>query len=292
MNLLPFVMVIIMVLTLFNLSHFEEVLRQKKENQMYLAYFRGLREIRNQKVQAAYKKTSSKDKKDQKKSTKRPPNKKSHTYFREKRIGFEKGRLNLSSLLKKPHKYPSLEAVTVEYVKQLYGKAEFFPDHDEVIKDLVKTLIKKKEENPLLPLCEMTFDDPQLQGIFYKMMKGTQFYDLKGNGYPPFEDMFTFETSDRPPMNYHYANLAFLSLIFGQKEAREFAELEKSQLIGAKKKCCSPIKKPELERLLMNQYGSNPRLVLELFDFTYRPSERASMKYRDKETQITVKTTK
>lgn len=290
MNLLPFVMIIIMVLSVFSLSQFEGALSQKKENQIYLVYFKGLREARNKKEKIPYKKPLVKNKKNTKNPIGENGKKNAQKYFRQKRVGWEKGRLNLSSLLKKPHKYPSLEILAVAYVKELYGSAEFFPNDDQIIKNLIKALVKKEEKNPSTPLREITFNDPKLQDIFYKMMRGTHTYDLeKKIGYPPFEEMFTFEKSDRPPMNYHYANLSFLSLIFGEEMTREFVEREKKELIDAPKKCESPIKKSELENLLNTHVMGDKNGLLELFDFTYQTSKRVPAKYQDSTTQITVK---
>ncbi|MEM8727758.1 MAG: hypothetical protein AAGE99_03515 [Chlamydiota bacterium] len=289
MNLLPFIIIIIMVLSLFSLSQFEGALIQKKENQIYLAYFKGLREARNEKEKIAYKKTLVKNKEDKKTAVRKGLKKKRQKYFREHRLGWEKGKLNLSSLLVKPDQYPSLETVAVQYVKQLYGSAEFFHENDRVIEYLIKALIKERQKRPSKPLHAITFGDPKMQDMFYKMMRGTHSYDLKEKGYPPFEEMFTFEKSDRPPMNYHYANLAFLSVVFGQKTTKKFVELENKALIDAKKKYESPIKKPELENFLRAQRSDDPRSLLALFDFTYQPSERVPAKYRDSATEITVK---
>lgn len=290
MNLLPFVMIIIMVLSLFSLSQFEGALTLKKENQIYLAYFRGLRETRNKKERSAYKDTLPTNTGDKKTSNEDKQKKSSQKYFREKRVGWEKGRLNLSSLLQKPHKYSSLETVALAYVKQLYGHAEFFPKNDQTIKDLIKALIKAYQKDPSISFHEIKFNDPKLQDIFYKMMRGTHTYDLeKKVGYPPFGEMFTFEKSDRAPMNYHYANLSFLSLMFGEKMTKDFVALEKKELIEAKRKCESPIKKPELEKLLRNQMIGDKNNLLDLFEFTYQISKRVPAKYQDATTQITVK---
>ncbi|QVL57665.1 MAG: hypothetical protein KFB93_00905 [Simkaniaceae bacterium] len=291
MNLLPFVMVIIMVLSLFSLSQFEGAIAQKKENQIYLAYFRGLRETRNEKEKIAYERTLVKKEGDQKKSNEKLTSQPSQNYFREKRVGWEKGKLNLSSLLKEPYKYPALETIVIEYVKDLYSHADFFPKNDKHTKALIKALIKQyKKVDPLTPFHELTFSDSNLQDIFYKMVRGTHTYDLEMKiGYPPFGEMFTFEKSDRPPMNYHYANLSFLSIVFGEKITKDFVELEKKELISAKKKCLSPIKKPEFESLLRNQMVGEKNTVLELFDFTYEASSQNPAKYLDTKTQITVK---
>lgn len=280
-----------MVLGLFSLTQFEGAVTQKKENQLYLAYFKGLREVRNEKEKYAYESTLIKKKSDQKISSEKPKKPSSQKYFREKKVGWEKGKLNLSSLLKEPHKYPALETVAANYVKRLYGNADFFKERTELSADLIKALITfYQKEDSTTPLYELTFKDARLQEIFYKMVRGTHTYNLeKKIGYPPFGEMFTFEMSGRPPMNYHYANLTFLSLLLGEKATKDFVELEKSALINAKKKSHSPIKKGELESLLSHQVIGDNRTILELFDFTYQPSERPPTKYHDEKTQITVK---
>ncbi|MDJ0652294.1 MAG: hypothetical protein QNJ27_04750 [Simkaniaceae bacterium] len=289
MNLLPFVVIIIVVLTLFSLSQFEGLLSLKKENQIYRAYFRGLRERRNNKANKPCHKITPKNKKNTKTAKAKKAIKSTQKYFREERVGWEKGRLNLSSLLATPHKYPSLEAVAVQYIKRLYGKAEFFPKNDQIIKDLMETLIKEQQKSPPTPLHEITFSDPRLQDIFYKMMRGTHSYDLEGKGYPPFGEMFTFEQSNCPPMNYHYANISFLSLVVGEEMTKKFVELEKKQLIDAKKKSQSPIKPSTFKNLLKTQGIGDKNGLLELFEFSYRKSKGVLAKHQDSATQITVK---
>ena len=168
-------MIIIMVLGLFTLSQFEGAMTLKKENQMYLAYFRGLREARNEKAKKAYKKTLPKKEDNKKSSSSSEKQKKpsSQKYFREERIGWAMGRLNLSSLLKEPHKYPSLESVAIEYVKQLYGTERFFPKNDAVVKDLMTALIKyyKKKTHQLLPFIKSHLVIPNIKRSSTKWLK-------------------------------------------------------------------------------------------------------------------------
>jgi len=54
MNLLPFVMIIILVLGLFSLSQFQSSLSLEKTKDAYVAYFKGKREVRNQREALAY----------------------------------------------------------------------------------------------------------------------------------------------------------------------------------------------------------------------------------------------
>lgn len=289
MNLLPFVIVIIMVLSLFSLNQFQGAITQKKENQLYLAYFHGLRETRNKQEKDAYKKSLVKKKTDQNESTEKKPY--HHQYFRVKRVGWEKGRLNLSSLLKKPPKYEALESLAESYVKQLYGHASFFPKEKNFAKTLIQSLINIYKENENPPkFYEITFDDPIIQEAFFKMVHGTHTYDLdKKLGYPPFGEMFTFDPSDRAPMNFHYANLSFLSLTFGEKIKSELVNAEQELLPSAKQKCLSPLKKQDIENLLLHKTIGNSETILSLFDFKYQTSKKEPKHYVDENTAITVK---
>lgn len=289
MNVLPFIVVIIMVLGLFSLSQFQGAVTQKKERQLYLAYFRGLRETRNNKEINAYKKSRVKRKTEEKSGEEKKPY--TVKYFREKREGWEKGRLNLSSLLKKPTKYEGLEALAESYVKQLYGHASFFPKEKNFPKMLIKALIKIYMDNESPPeLHEILFDDPDMQETFFKMVHGTHTYDLeKKIGYPPFGEMFSFEKSDRPPMNFHYANLPFLSLTLGEKVKKELIKIEQELLPSAKRKCLSPLKKKDVEDLLLNKTLGKADTLLNLFDFKYEPSKRDPEQFVDPQTAITVK---
>lgn len=289
MNLLPFVMIIIMILGLFSISQFQGAITQKKEHQLYLAYFHGLRETRNEKEKTAYKRSKIKKKPEPTQTNDTRP--KSARYFRIKHEGWEKGRLNLSTLLKKPHKYEGLESLAESYVKQLYGHASFYPQDENFPKTLITALVEIYAGNKNPPeLYEIAFKDKTLNDIFFKMVHGTHTYDLeKKIGYPPFGEMFTFEESARPPMNFHYANLPFLSTILGEKVKDKLVKLEIELLPDARKKCLSPLKKQDVEDLLMGKTLGKSGTVLGLFDFKYETSKRDPQHYIDPATAITVK---
>lgn len=289
MNLIPFVMMIILVLGLFSMSQFQGTVTHKKEHQLYLAYFRGLREARNQKEKTAYERSKIKKKAEPIQSDKTKA--KTVKYFRMKREGWEKGRLNLSTLLKHPHKYEGLETLAESYVKQLYGHASFYPKDENFPKILIKALVEIYAENKNPPeLYEIAFSDQDLNDIFFKMVHGTHTYDLeKKIGYPPFGEMFTFEASSRPPMNFHYANLSFLSTVLGEKIKNDLVNLELELLPDARIKCLSPLKKQDVEDLLIGKTLGKLSSVLSLFDFKYGTSKRNPQHYIDPATAVTVK---
>lgn len=293
MNILPFIIVIIMILGLFSLSQFQGAITEKKEHQLYLAYFRGLRETRNHKECTAYKKTSTKNQNNKPNDKPKPTEKKNYSikYFRVKREGWEKGRLNLSSLLTKPDKYDALQTTAEDYIRELYGHASFFPKDKDFPKILIEALVEIYTYSKDPPqLYEIVFDHCTLSEPFFKMIHGTHTYDLeKKIGYPPFGEMFTFEKSNKPPMNFHYANHSFLKVTFGGKIKEELVklELERLSLPTTKPKCRSPLKDEEIEELFLK--SGQPPSIFSLYKLNYETSKRNPEDYVDPSTAITVK---
>lgn len=290
MNFLPFVIIIIVVFSLFSLTQFEGAIAHKKEFQLYRAYFEGLRVTRNQKEKSA------REAKKPRTQTSTPKNQnsqktKTYPYFREDRVGWDKGRLNLSSLLTNPHMYEGLTTLAENYVKRLYGRAHFFPKDENFSKELIQALCaayKDKETPP--PFYEITFPDPVMQNIFYKMVHGTQTYDLEEpRGYPPFASMFTFEKSNEPPMQFHYANLAFLSLLLGEKVKQELVTLEKELIPDSKPRCRSPLKPPDVQSFILCKIPHGGEQILKFFELNYKGTKRLPKKHVDEETALTVK---
>ena len=291
MNLLPFVLIIVVILSLFSLSQFERSIVQKKETQIYLAYFKGLRETRNRKATLGYKKSLPKKKRAPTLS-KTPSTKESdHPYFRIARIGWDQGKLNLSSLISTPYRHPILKKVFAHYVRELYGHASFFPKRESFPEELLDALVESYKRVDLsTPFYHLNLRNGRLHPIFYKMVRGTHTYDLeKKIGYPPLGEMLTFEKSERPPMNFHYANPSFLSAVLGRAIQKELIELEKTKLETARSHSRSPLKKSEFIALLTEQMVEDKKKVVSLFDFSYRSSRSHPEKYQDPDTQITVK---
>ncbi|MBF5060032.1 hypothetical protein [Candidatus Neptunochlamydia vexilliferae] len=281
MNLLPFVMIIILVLSLFSTTQYQKMVSQKKDKKIYSAYFKGLREARNEKVRHTYNRSLDR-KPGTSTGTKNNANKQiQDRYFRNDRIGWENGKLNLSSLLNDPEKWPQLEAIAAAYVKRLYIGAKFYPKGSGLEKKLIKALVAKykKEEDPP-PFHTITFEDRELNWVFYKMVKGTHTYTLEGRGHPPFADFFTFEEMEGPPIHFHYANPLLLKVVLGEGKAQQLISEEKKLLINARVKCRSPLKKERVEEFL------GIRRVL--FETRYKTSDKVSGKHTDPNTQITV----
>lgn len=291
MNLLPFVMIIIVILSLFSLSQFENYKIKNTEIKLYRAYFTSLRKARSNKEKKIYKeKPTTTTQKSSSQEQKKP---KTKLYFREKRMGWKLGKLNLSSLLTDETKWPNLEKIAARYIHELYSRANFYPKNKDIAPALIKALIKElKESDAPLLFHEITLKDPFLQEIFYKMVRGTNTYDLEEKGYPPFGDFFSFEKTEKPPMHFHYANTAFLTTLLGKDNCNAFINLEKEKLKDekVKPKCKSPYRwRKDIEKAFGEIGIVNSSPILDLFEINYAPTNTPPEIHRDKDTQITVR---
>ena len=287
MNLLPLTLIIILILGIFSLSQFQRSLSLESEKITYISYFKGLRGARNKLENSAYvtAKTPPKPKKDSPlKKEKEEEKKTTPPFFRDRKIGWPNGRLHLSSLVHDPLKYPNLEEVTLIYLSTLYGKAEFFPkDPRPFFKHLIKTLKTSEEE---IPLHELELNHPEMEEILYKMLRGTQTYDLTGKGYPPFHHFFTFEETNSSPMNFHSANEVFLNIVLGEKATKALIAQEKEELEETPQALTSPIKTAKAVEAFL---GDDFAKVAHLFRFSGRSTKRNPEAYTDQQTQITVR---
>jgi hypothetical protein len=287
MNLLPFVVVIITILALFSTSFFDRHVMETKEQQIYLAYFKGLRAARNHKEDLAYRSLEKGGESQSTNSSKKEPSTKKVDYFRDEKIGWKNGRLNLSSLTQDAQKWPELKAITIAYVKQLYSHHTFFPKEAKFTEKLIDALIAAYEDkDSLTPFYELELDD-KFRFPFYKMVRGTQTYDLKTkDGYPPFGDFFTFEEREKPPMFFQDANTTFLSIVLGTKKMQiiKDEELKETEESGCHH---SSLNRTKLEELF-NDSPPSPQ-QLDLFDFSKKGSPRKPGKHTDSTTQITVR---
>lgn len=280
MNLLPFVMIIIVIFSLFSASHLQTAFTQTKEKKLYCTYFKGLRTARNNKIKnfrAEHKPLASRDKV-----------KPVTTYFRVERVGWANGRLNLSSLLSDATYRKILHDVAVNYIELLYKDTKCFPKEKGFAQKLLASLVQAYKKNPQLAFHEVHFKDKKMQEIFYKMVRGTHSYCLEPKrGCPPFANFFTFEPSSEPSY-FDYANTTLLTALFGEKFTKNLVQEELRALEKKRRRCEAPIKKENFRTMLSEAFIPNSNELYSLLNFTYAKSSRIVGKFQDEETKLTV----
>ena len=280
-------MIIVLVLGMFSLSQFQRNNSLEKEKNTYIAYFKGLRETRNDLEDMAY--VNAKKKKTNhtpsSSTTSEPQEKddiKERHFFRERKVGWPSGRLNLSSLLEDDQTKLDLQKITIEYLQALYGHKDFFPKKPKPLLDSI--IAKLKTNKDLIPLHELELYDPKMHDIFYRMLRGTHTYNLKKQeGYPPFDHFFTFEKSSHPPMNFNSANEVFLEVALGENVAKKLIKKEKEQV--KTNALSSPLSKDEINDIFKTVFP-NPK---DFFNFDSSGGQRNPEMYVDDQTKITVR---
>ncbi len=129
------------------------------------------------------------------------PKKKSPTYFRKDKCTYEEQKLNLSQFAE-----PAISSQHFQYkaaarlIRLLYQHTSFYYEGLEL--QVLDTILKRGDRS----LSELFENNPALDAIFYKMLKGTSTYEIgKNKGYPSLLDYCCFQTSDN---HLHYPDLS------------------------------------------------------------------------------------
>ena len=287
MNFLPFVLIVIVIFSLYSLSWLESGITGKKESSVYTSYFQGLRELRNQKAQQA---RLAKLPQEEKEALELP---KDEVYFREKWEGASLGRLNLFSLLSSEIPNSPLYQVALDYLENLYGKHLFGNKDQGTCKKILDELLKiqrehlKNQDRPL-ELYSIELEDPYLKEKYFKMLTGTQTYNLiKKEGYLPLSQAIEFKKNDSKPINFNYANVLLLEALFGKKSTHAIIEKEQENQRDAEKPTTVySLNENDLKDILWKNPTNSA--VYDLLDYK-KVKKEPPLSWTDPKTHITVR---
>ncbi|MBS0627882.1 MAG: hypothetical protein JSS09_06685, partial [Verrucomicrobia bacterium] len=116
---------------------------------------------------------------------------------------------------KKPISY--LEEATICFLESLYGHAEFWKKEKIKNPEMAQTLIDCFKKHTIAEKISDLFpEEHSLQPVFYKMLKGSGYYDVASKkGYPPLEDYFRLEKEDTYTLSLPYACFPALEALLG-----------------------------------------------------------------------------
>jgi hypothetical protein len=149
-----------------------------------------------------------------------------------------------------------LRLITIEFLKVLYGKATFYKEMeqkrpnflDDLLDGLIASTDRLTDKDKLRRVEDMSrlkLDDPELQDVLYKMLKGTvkkedtkEKFVLKNEGtsYLSLLDYIHFEKSKI--ITIRFASRELLEAIFGSSEIAD-------QIIVMRKELCAVKNHPE-----------------------------------------------
>lgn len=148
-----------------------------------------------------------------------------------------------------------------ELLRLLYQNCLFKQEKnpEKLAELLTEGLLKKAKKSPdadlLAALCP---DDPRLQKIYYKMLKGTNQYS-RSTGIPPLEHFLSLADGEKA-IHIGFASPLLLEALFGEKITAHILEFEKKKAAETEKPYY--FSKQDLQPILTNAPGSTSVLTL------------------------------
>lgn len=215
MNILPLIFVFLTILSVASYSFLQEGISSSKSAYSYRGYMRAERLGRNRLESDRYKKISLP--KDPNKLGK-PRSQKDHfVSHRYDCPPTEASRLNIT-LLFSENPPPFLSATVANLIVKLYGHTTFFKEanHPDLGQYVVSCLQRARKPTSFAAIFE---SDPLYFPVLYKMIKGTNHYQLQPKiGYPPLEDFLTLSTeTGKICLQLPYTSAPILNSLWGEE---------------------------------------------------------------------------
>lgn len=286
-----------MILAISSATLLKEQLATMRGAKSFQGYMRAERQLRNQMEAKEYAQAGKKEKSSS--IVKRMISKQNIAYVspREKQNPHDASKLNLAPLFsaEKLTMHSSLYQTASRLICSLYSHAPFFKEAKSKISNLenrlLDYLIEKGKQNPSWSSFTDFFQERDLLGaVFYKMLQGTNSYDIpQKRGYPPFEDFFILDQK-RKAVSFCFASAPLLTALFDEPLSQLIREEEKKK--WEKNHTHRTLKQSELEQLLLKS-APNGNLQMSTLkgwvSFSRTSGGRLSSAQTDKETGITVR---
>ena len=235
MNLLPLIFAFILIFSLLTTGLLRQEIRSAISTKSIESFYTLSRDILNKQWQKQHNKitnvrndSTATEKKPTPSATKKP---KKHSSLR---TGFppkEMMKSNLLPLLQlqtNPQDHPLYEVnanlLRLLYEENLFKQTTQTEVEYAILNALIKSYYLNKEAQTL---CEFVLETEELKKIYYKMLRGTNQYEIKtGKGIPPLEDFFCL-ASNKPAIYFTFASPPLLEALLGKKGALTILEREK-----------------------------------------------------------------
>lgn len=240
MNFLPFVSALMLILAFISLNLQKETLIVKQLNASYRSYMGVARDSQRLFEEEKFERAPTKKPKNLVKAIKTIPQNHQENQPKEKKRPKKKEkapicmRLNLAALLKKQVNTDSLRfQLLVQYLQHFYGNTLFITKPKDyparMSKAIIEGIRKNKEKKPnqdTVHLAQVKLNNPKLQSVYYRMLKGS-----KSNQYPSLIDYVYVDTkAANQKICLACATKELFSLLFNQKLSNEVWKEKKSEL--------------------------------------------------------------
>lgn len=297
MNILPMVISLLLIFAFTASTLLQEGIATQWEERAHRGFMKAERKLRNQWERNLFKEAP---KKPAAKGLSATISGKGHSSKvfespREKKIS-DLTKLNLAPLMTKPSPSYSghLYEVAAELIRLLYGEKLFFKKaaQEHLEYQLLDTIIEKGIQNTSLnSLTELFPEDSSLKFLFYKMLKGTNQYDVKMDlGVPPLGDYFIIDrTITQKPLYFCFASKKLLDALFTEKVTLLIIEEEKKKWEEDHKH--HALSDKELEAVLLDETSKQYNMsdFADLLNFTRSAASSKCLTAADTETGIVMR---
>jgi hypothetical protein len=169
----------------------------------------------------------------------------------------ECAKFNLWPLIQEGQKtHPQLYELTAKMLRTLYGHNLFKKEKRAEYAFLDALIAAGKNEGRIEKIAMPT---PELQRLYYKMLKGTKTYSLAGSGIAPLTDFLKIETANTKICLCH-AHPDLIAAVFSMEVANKlYSELHQ--------KNPPPLSKEMIENVcLMSHYSLSDLMIFELLE--------------------------
>lgn len=183
-----------------------------------------------------------------------------------------------------------IRKIAVTLIDTLYEHAPFYQAAKKKTHKLpeeILALILKTDSEDFISLIEE--NSPHLETL-YKMVKGTNTYDLKINqGYPPLEDFFSYEKEEKSLFRLHFASLPLLEAVFGEEIPALIAAKEEEKWLAHTPQPF--VSEQELNDLILKENTSEKPLTFlaPYINYIHQPPQRTTLYIIDNKTKIRLK---
>ena len=293
MNILPLVLSFLLVLSFTSFSLLKERKATHFETQSFIGHMATIREARNTAEEDLFRGWShviASEKKEpdvpSSKSKRSPEELANYDEIRKMRRSCSYSQLNLAPL--KASKEEKLQKIATDLIDTLYGHATFYQKAQENTPKLSSELLSFILQTTKDDFFSLLEESSPYQETLYKMIKGTNAYDIKDTqGYPPLEDFFAFAPEEKSLFRFHFASLPLLKVIFDQEITKQILAKEKEKWLEL-----SPcLTEEELNTLILETRKlDNPLTYLSPhINYTTQAPKKTFLPIIDKKTKIRLK---
>ncbi|HEY4255574.1 MAG TPA: hypothetical protein VGM34_04435 [Chlamydiales bacterium] len=221
MNLLPFIIAILLVLSYGASSLMQKHVFASKTHAAYLGLRRAERALLRKNEWARFNQLPGALVKKERDTA--PATTKEKKFVPEPKPNPLCARLNLFPLLTKSQEnHPEIYAQALKLLDLFYRK-ELFNNEAPSAKKLLDAILhaaqKKLGTKKIIALETLSLEEKELQAVYYLALKGTKRCKLGTKGYPPLIDFFKIDPNPSPICLFH-AHPHILSTFFGTKNAQ------------------------------------------------------------------------